>query len=134
MIYDNELMFSDNQSLVEAVGTYDSTNVIDSGADGDTYSDPMFLFIKMGTAAVGTGASIAVNLLTDDDAAFGSATTIPILAATGVANLTQNAELTKMRLPLGMKQYKKLQYVISGAALTAGTITSALVPEVPTNY
>lgn len=134
MIYDQETMFSDNQSLIQSAGTYDSTNTIDSGADGDTYSDPMFLFIKMGTAGVGSGASLAVNLLTDDDVAFGSPKTIPILAATGVANLTKNVELVKMRLPLGMQRYKKLQYTISGAALTAGTVTAALVPEVPTNY
>ena len=134
MIYDNDLMLSDNQSLINSTGTYDSTNVINSGADGDTYSDPMFLFIKMGTAAVGAGASLAINLLTDDDSAFGSAKTIPVLAATGVASLTKNVELVKMRMPLGMQQYKKLQYVISGAALTAGTITAALVDEVPTNY
>lgn len=134
MIYDVQNLYSDNQSLAESAGTYDSSNVIDKVAAGDIYSDPPFVVVKIGTACAGTGASLAVNLLTDSDPAFGRATTIPLVSTTGAANLTAGAELAKVRLPLGMKEYSKLQYVISGAALTAGTVTAAIVPQVDTNY
>jgi hypothetical protein len=134
MIFDQETMYSDVQALTNSAGTYDSTNTIDAGADGDTYTNPMFLFVKLGAAAVGSGASMAINLLTDDDVAFGSPKTIPLITATAVASLTKNAVLVKERLPLGIQRYSKLQYIISGAALTAGTVTAAIVPEVPTNF
>jgi hypothetical protein len=57
-----------------------------------------------------------------------------LITATAVASLTKNAVLVKERLPLGIQRYSKLQYIISGAALTAGTVTAAIVPEVPTNF
>jgi len=133
MIWDVDNLYSDAQSMIVSTGTTNSTNTINQQADGDCYEDPPFIRIQVGTAFIGSGATIAINLVTDDDSAFGSSTTIPLVAATSVSSYSEGAVIYNGRLPLGLQQYHKLQYVVATAALTAGTITAGLVDEVDTN-
>lgn len=123
--------FNTYSTLQAVTATADSTNTIDQLKAGDAYSS-MWLRIKTDTAFAG-GTSLAVNLLTADDTAFSTnLTTIPILAATAVASLTADTLLAEIRIPLGMRRYHKLNYVVVGT-MTAGTINSELVTDVPTN-
>jgi hypothetical protein len=124
--------YSDAQALT-STGNTDSTNTIDQLADGDTFEAP-FIRVKVNTTFTSGGsATLAVNLITDDDVAFGSPKTFPLVAATAVASLTAGTVLYQGRLPIGMQHYHKLQYVIGTAAMTAGKVDAFLTEAVPTN-
>lgn len=132
MIRDVQTIYSDAQAIT-SVGNTDSTNTIDQLAAGDTYVQ-QFLRVRVNTAFTSGGsATLAVNLVTDDDPAFGSATTIPLVTATPVGSLTAKKVLFQGRLPIGIKRYRKLVYVVGTAAMTAGKIDAEEVIDIPTN-
>jgi len=132
MILDSQLIYSDAQAIT-SVGNTDSTNIIDQLSAGDAY-ESMFITIQVETAFTSAGAgTLAVNLLIDSDVAFGTATTVPLVAATALANLTDGKVLFKGRVPFGMKRYRKLQYVVGTAAMTGGKIDAMEVTDVQTN-
>lgn len=125
--------YSDAQDLAKAAGTYDSTNSIDQVVAGDTF-EPLFVRVKVNTAFASAGsATLSVNLVTDDNADYSAATTFPLVTAAPVANLTAGKVLYQGRIPLGMKQYHKLTYVIGTASMTAGKVDAFLTDVVPTN-
>ena len=124
--------YSDAQAIT-TLGNTDSTNVIDQLAAGDTFEAP-FIRLKVNTAfATSAGGTLAINLLTDDAAGFGTATTFPLVPATAVSGLTLNRVLYQGRMPIGMKQYHKLQYVVGTGAMTAGKVDAFLTDVVATN-
>ncbi len=134
-MWDVQNLYSDAQSFASvSTGNTDSTNVINQLAAGDAYVDPAFLRIQVGTAFTSGGsATIAINLLTADNSSFTNATTFPIVPETAYTAFTAGKVLYQGRMPLGMKQYHKLVYVIGTAGTTAGTVTAGLRAEVPTN-
>ena len=115
------------------VGNNDSTNVIDQLAAGDAGKPPCLNIEITTTATSGGGATLAINLLTDSVSGFGSAVTIPLVAATAVANLTAGKVLYNGYLPQGLKRYCKLQYVVGTAVFTAGVINAIPVVDPQTN-
>jgi len=127
---------SNYQSLVQGTGTYYSTNVVDHVGFGDDYNQP-WLNISIGTAFVGAGATLAINLLTDYNATFtGAPVTIPLGTFT-MAQLqtagTAGTPLVKLQYPQGMHEFREIQYVITGAAITAGTLNCYDTIDVATN-
>jgi len=124
--------YSDAQALVTA-SSIDSTGVIDQLAAGDAY-EPAILKVKVNTAfTTSAGGTLAVNLLTDDAVGFGTATTFPLVPTTAVAALTLNKVLYQGRLPIGMKRYHKLVYVVGTGDMTAGKVDAFLTDVVATN-
>ena len=124
--------YSDAQAIT-ALGNTDSTNVIDQVAAGDTFEAP-FLRVKVNTAfTTSASGTLAVNLLTDDTVGFGTATTFALVPATAVTGLTLNKVLYQGRLPIGMKQYHKLQFVVGTGVMTAGKVDAFLTDVVATN-
>ena len=128
MIRDANNIYSNLQAVTV---TADSTNTIDQTKAGDTYSS-MWLRVRAETVFTG-GTSLAINLLTADDTAFSvNLNTIPVLATTVVASLAGDTVLCEFRLPMGMRRYHKLNYVVVGT-MTGGTINAELVTDIPTN-
>jgi len=129
MIIDKELVFSENQSIAHAAGSFDSTVVVDAIADGGVY-DNVWLFLKISTAVVGSGASVEFALHTSNDG-FGSDDDVLFTTgAIGVADLTADTVIARVRVPLGLKQDIKMIYTVSGATTTAGSVYAAFVPDV----
>lgn len=125
-------LYSDAQVLT-STGNTDSTNVIDQLAAGDTYV-PNFVRISVNAAFTSGGAAtLGVSLLTDDDPAFGTATTFPLVSTAALSALTTGAVLYQGRLPLGMKRYRKLVYAVGVAAMTAGKVDAVEVMDIATN-
>jgi len=87
MILDNDLIVSDAQAVTADAG---STNLIDLGVTGRRIGagEPMALVLFVDVAADGTTTdeTYSINIQTDDDVAFGSATTLQ-------ANVKTYAEL-----------------------------------------
>lgn len=134
MILDTQEAFSEAQSLIAGTGDTVSTNIYDTGAAADVgIGEPLFIYAKIGTAVVGAGSTTQVVLQCDDNSAFSSPKEFPLTAALAPAALTANAEIAKVRLPIGLERYLRLVYRIAGAAVTAGTVSAYIAVDVPAN-
>lgn len=139
MILDFENQFSNNQSMVSGIGTVVATNsvginrvqptkngnpgVADSGKTDMKYQANF-------SNLVGVGASINIQLITSANenmsspavvAESGVRTVAQIVAGQFVIPVPDELDLNPTHIWLGM------QYVISGAGVTAGTVTSSRV-------
>lgn len=133
MIFDKLNLFSDNQSVVNAVGSVVSTNVIDTGvAGGDAgVGEELFVAFVVGTEidSAAEGASVNFKLFTDDAEGFGAKAEVWASGAIAEANL-KSGTVIKARLPHGCKRYLRAEYAITGEAVTAGTVTGGIVRDV----
>lgn len=122
MFLDSQLMFSDAQALTT---TAVSTNDIDLGVDRNIgKGEPMAISLTFGVDSGGTSPTLQVVLLTDNDVAFGSATTI----ASSQVVLSALAG-DQIVLPIGYanERYLRLSYVTGGTTPTA-TVDAYLQP------
>jgi len=127
MILDTQETFSAAQSAFSAGTDVVSTNVYDTGAAADVGAgEPFFIYAKVGTAFSG-GTSIAVVL--QDSADNSSWADVQSTKAVAVASATANAEICRMRVPIGLRRYLRLAYRSVGTT-TAGTISAYVVKDV----
>ena len=122
MFLDSQLQFSDDQALT---ATAVSTNIVPLDAVQQIgIGEPIAAVITVGVALAGTSPTLQVDLETDDDSGFGSATTV-----TGSGTFTALAVGDKIVLPLGFsnEQYLRLNYTLGGTAPTV-TVDAYLTP------
>lgn len=126
MLTDNTLFLSDKQDVTASAA---STNVIDQMAAGDAYN-ALWLVVKVKeTFATLTSLDIAVE--TDSAAGFGTKKVLASVPAIKAAELTEGAEVVKMRLPVGCERYIRLYYKVNGSNATAGKVSAFLTPMPP---
>ncbi|MBA7651169.1 hypothetical protein ES703_58984 [subsurface metagenome] len=144
MFVDDELLFSDVQSLIHATGSVFSTNAIDLGVLRDVGKGrPMYVVVVVDTAIDSTsdGATLAIQLIEEDtvetDGTITLATDSPVLLSTEVfleAVLTKGRTPIIIPIPPGIAlRYIGLGYVIDGEAITAGEVTAFVALEAQTN-
>ncbi|WP_375199067.1 Bbp16 family capsid cement protein [Cupriavidus metallidurans] len=136
MILDIQEQFSSAQSIVSAAGDVVSTNIYDTGAAADVgIGEEIYLVTRLGAAVTSGGAAtVQVVLQTADDAAFSAnLTEFPQSSALALAALTANTEISKQRLPIGLRRYLRVVYRVGTAATTAGTVDAFLVKDVQAN-
>lgn len=131
-------LFSSAQDIGQVAGTYLSTYSIQVGptlASGSNAQDlgaaalPFTVEFDIDEALVGSGASVAFEIVTATDGALTSG--LVVLATTGalaITGLTLGKRLY-LDVPAGTaaKTYVGCQYVVSGATTTAGTVTAKRV-------
>lgn len=129
MILDSQNTFCSAMSVARAVGDAVSTDVYDTGAAADVgIGENLYVYAKMDAALVGAGASIQVVLQDSaDNSTFADAESGRIVP---VASATANAELARLRVPLGLRRYLRVVFRISGATTTAGTASAMLALDV----
>lgn len=137
MLLDGETQFSNRQAITASAV---STNFIDlqeagtrphSGAPlvRDIGGWDMDLLVQVTQDFVG-GTSVAVQVQTDDNPGFTSATTVGQTAAVPVVQLKAGYRFSLSDFPVGTKErYVRLNYVVVGTP-TAGTITAAVTAGV----
>jgi hypothetical protein len=129
MILDTQEEFSSAQSVASAAGDVVSTNVYDTGSAADVgIGEPMWLYAKMNAALVGAGASLQVVL--QDSADNSSFADVMAAKVVPVASALANAEIAKVRLPVGLRRYLRVAYRISGATTTGGTASAWFAKDV----
>lgn len=133
MIFDKELMFSEEQDLSQAAGDYASTNVIDLGVAKIGKGEPLRIFCQAIEAFKGPGATVTFALQTDDNESFSTPTTIHTSGAIGVATLVAGYRSIDLPLPSNTERYVRLYYTIASAATTSGTVTAGLIKDEQTN-
>jgi len=108
MILDKELIFSWNQEVTLQTANA-STDYVD---------------------LTKAGATVAFSLQTDNDSAFGSATTLISTAALAYAGLDEGVKVLQTKIPMGVERYLRVVYTVGTAALTGGKFSAYLTPGV----
>ncbi|MFV1850118.1 MAG: Bbp16 family capsid cement protein [Thalassospira sp.] len=146
MIFSKELMFSDDQDVSQAAGTYNSTNAIDTGAPGTVYGaaaalarnvgpgNPVPILVQLTeTVTSGGAATMQFQIETADEEAFD--TTNVVVAQSRVyalADLVAGLQFGVAVLPNDMKRFIRVNYVIGTATTTAGLAKAGIVHGVQT--
>ena len=145
MLIDKQNQFSaDAGDSPAAIGSTDSTNIVDLGTtrdigDGATPHN-LFLSAQVATAFTSGGsATLQVQGAVAPDngsGAPGAWTVLEQSRAVPVASLVQGFAFLKGALPTADVAYRflKLTYVIGTAAMTAGTIKAAFVPSLDVQF
>lgn len=131
MILDYENLLSNDQAITDTDGA--STNYIDLGDNDASVPTPndmkgkCQILCQVTEAFVG-GDSLEVKVQTDDDSAFGSATTIASSGAIATASLVLGYQFY-IDVPLETaEQYLRLYYDVTGT-MSAGKITAGIVVD-----
>lgn len=126
-VIDGLLEFSDAQALT---ATAVSTNVIDLGSDRDVGpGQTMYVVLTVDVAAGGTSPTFDVDVQTDDNEAFSSATVIAsfpqITSTTGVAGAQ-----FYLTIPQENERYLRLNYTAGGTSPTI-TVSARVTDQHP---
>lgn len=121
MILDYAMQVSSAQAET-TIATHLSDNTIDLGAVERQRGEPIYAVFTVDTTVTSAGsATVTFNVVTDDNAALSSATTVVASAAIPKATLVAGYQIV-MALPPGtaLERYLGASYTIGTAALTAG--------------
>lgn len=138
MIMDAQLVFSENQAITASAN---STNVIDLSDVRDIgIGEELWLGVQVTEtfADSGSDSTVALSLITDDNAAMSSPATVRSLNT--LAALTPAGTIYWYRIPpetlVAYQQYIALAYAVAGGNLSAGKITAFLTrdPQKTKNY
>jgi hypothetical protein len=130
MLIDQLTQFSSAQA-VTSIGSTPSTNVVDLGVVrdiGGAVTDNLALLVQVVTAFTSGGsATLQVQFQTSPDNATWSN---PAMSdAIPVAQLLAGYKFLVDEIPGPTSRYLRLNYVVGTAAMTAGTLTAAIVPS-----
>ena len=129
MIIDKELIFSDAQDIGQVAGDYDSA-IVNQVKAGGVY-DNVWLFLRIDEAVTSGGAAtIDFKLRTSSDNFSSSDVILWSSGALALAAMTVDTVIAKVRVPLGVLQYLKMEYTVATATTTAGTVDAMLVSDV----
>jgi hypothetical protein len=130
MLIDQLTQFSSAQA-VTSIGSTPSTNVVDLGVVrdiGGAVTDNLALLVQVVTTFTSGGsATLQVQFQTSPDNATWSN---PAMSdAIPVAQLVAGYKFLVDEIPGPTSRYLRLNYVVGTAAMTAGTLTAAIVPS-----
>lgn len=131
MIKDQQELLSDGQTGITATAA--STNVYDAGFRGDAIGSHLWIFVRVATKldSASHTATVQAVLETADDAAFSvNKTTLIAGAAIVVTALPAGTVLMKALIPIGMRQFLRVNYVVATENLNAGAVDAMLVSDI----
>lgn len=137
MIQDKQLMLSDGQTGITVTAA--STNIYDAGNQGDAIGHNLWIVVRVKTGLT-SGAStgtVSAQLETADDAAFSvNKTTLLATGAIIVTTAVAGYVFMKALIPLGMREFIRINYVVATDNLTGGAFDAFLVdtPDALLNY
>ncbi len=133
MIIDKHTEFGDSQDFAGvAAGTTNFADDINLVVGGNAMMQ-LYFAIHINETFLDL-TSLQVELLTDDDVAFGSADTILTSPLFALADLNADMmALFTVRLPYALKQYLRARVITLGVTPTAGKISARLVQGLTLN-
>ena len=134
-LLDSQNELSNKQTLIAAVGTHVSTNVIDLSVDRDIGKGEPVPFLAQITTLVESGGAATLQLIleTDDNEAMASAETLYTSEVITLAALVAGYKFPINFVPRTNQQYLRASYVIGTADITAGAIQCSIGSEDQTN-
>ena len=135
MYIDKQNCFTTDYNGVAFTATGQIGDVIDLGLGdiGKSQDQAPWLYLKV-AEAYNNLTNIAFKLQTDDNAAFSSPTDMEVQKTVLLAGLTLNAELIKVRLPIGCERYIRLYGTVTGTAPTTGKLAAFLAEDIQASY
>jgi len=132
-VLDAKLLFSDKQAIT---ATAVSTKSIDLGIAGRDIGAgaPLYAVVVVDVPFTAAGAAtMAISLITDDDSALGSPTTILSTPAIDKAALTAGRVPIVIPIPPNIaERYLGLNYTVATGPMTAGKVTAFVAIAVTT--
>lgn len=128
MYIDKLMQYSDAQGPITASAA--STKVLNQAKAGGPH-EKAYLFVKC-DVAFDNLTSLDIAFQTSDDN-FSADTTEVFTVSFLLAELTLDAVLIKLDVPMNLKQYTRMYYTVVGTAPTAGSLTAEIVPDIE-NY
>ena len=123
MLIDYNLQMSNAQSVTADAA---STNIIDLGSDRDIGpGEDMKIVVSFDVAMGGSSPTLAVQVQTDDNAGFSSASTIATSRTIAGAAI---GHTIVMGLPDTNERYMRLNYDVGGSSPTM-TVSAAIVKD-----
>jgi hypothetical protein len=128
MMYDKLNTFGTDQAVTT---TAPSTDIIDLGAVRDIGNgEPLELVILVTESVTASGsATVTFTFETDDNSGFSSAVVLAGTSAIGKAALTAGTEVLRIKVPLDVERYLRVNYTVATGPLTAGKFTAFLAHE-----
>lgn len=131
MIQDQQEMLSDGQTGITSTAA--STSYYDAGAQGDAIGSHLWMVVRVKTAldSASHTATVSAQLETADDTSFSVNKTL--LLATGAIVVTTAVAgyvFMKALIPIGMRRYTRINYVVAVESMNAGAIDAFLVSDV----
>ena len=132
MWVDSDLVLSDAQAITGSTSATPSTNYIDLNATGRSIRNDAKIVVMVNTTCDSTeeDSTLTVTLLTDEDEAFGSATTLYATGAIAEATLAAGYKILEFDLSDfsdRLERYLGLQYQVGTHNLTAGKLDAYIV-------
>ena len=128
MIIDYNLQLSDAQSVTADAA---STNVIDLGADRDIGpGEDMKIVVSFDVAMGGSSPTLAVQVQTDDNSSFSSASTVQ---TSRLISAAAAGDTLVMGLPDQNERYIRLNYDVGGSSPTM-TVSASIVKDAQQYY
>ena len=133
MIRDNELIFCGTKASgaaatvgmdVSASGANNATYDIDTLAAGDSMKSGAVLHVIATELCAGVGTTLTITLVTDDNAAFSSATTLISSGAIAKESTVAGTVLLQQVIPVGVQRYLRLIGTTDGEFATSGAIAA----------
>lgn len=136
MIIDNDLLFSDDQTLAFNIGNAASTSYIDLQALGVGPGQPIKVFCQI-TAdfdSSGDTGTVEFFLQCHEDSSF-STNTINLVDTGAIAQATLVAGYRPIDiyLPNNCERYVRMYYTVATANGSGGTVTAGLILDQQTN-
>lgn len=137
MIFSEQLLLSDQQGIT---ATAASTNTIDMGATGTIvgHSAPIerdvgqgrpIPFLVQVTEDFNNVTSLELQLQTDDNETFSSATTV-VSETIPLTGLKAGEQMAISVLPRKLERYVRMNYVVVGSAPSTGKVTAGVAMSV----
>lgn len=131
MLFDAQNKYSDAQAVTAAAA---STNIIDHGiARNMGVGENLYLVVICDVAMTdaSSNSTLAVTLETDNDVAFGSATTAAQTIGTFAALSAIGTRLVARLAPSALNErYSRLYYTPANGDLSTGSFTAFLVKDI----
>jgi hypothetical protein len=127
-MYDKLNTFGTDQAVTVTAA---STDIIDLSVVRDLGNgEPMELIILCTEAVTAAGAAtVTFTFETDDNSGFSSTAVLASTSAIGKASLTIGTEVLRVKVPLAVERYLRVNYTVATGPLTAGKFTAFLAEE-----
>lgn len=130
MILDAHNLFSDAQAVT---ATANSTNVIDSSVARDLGAgEEIYLVVMVDVAMTDSGSdsTVAVTLVTDDNASLSSKTTVQTIGTFAATSAAGSRFIAKLQPSALYERYIGVTYTVAGGDLSTGSFTAFLTKNI----
>jgi len=122
MILDGQNLFSEDQVVT---ATAASTNLIDLNAAGDLGNGTnLYIDVVVVSALVGSGATLAVTVETDDNAAFASAAVVQTIGTFSALAAAGTRLVARIQPEAVTERYVRLKFTVAGGTMTDSGVTA----------